>query len=213
MKKNRPGWSSFFEKTVIFFLILGNCVIFRDVEWCNFTNFDAFALKWTFVKITTVYTTSFVVKVTFKFWYYMPAFRTNIKYSGNNMYISIPSINHVVVAGSGKEKGGIHSKNEIEKWLNEGFKGNTLIFILFLYDGIQCNLGKTLRYSRVLGVWKLENQWWYSLKLGDFGDVKGLRPLTSPKPPVSMKPPLVSSFQPPEHVKPQIFAQVSRKPS
>ena len=108
---------------------------------------------------------------------------------------------------------GIHSKNEIEKWLNEGFKGNTLIFILFLYDGIQRNLGEILRYSRVLGVWKLENQWWYSLKLGDFGDVKGLRPLTSPKPPVSMKPPLVSSFQPPEHVKPQIFAQVSLKPS
>ena len=110
------------------------------------------------------------------------------------MYISIPSINHVVVAGSGKEKGGIHSKNEIEKWLNEGFKGNTLIFILFLYDGIQWNLGKKLPYSRVLGVWKLENQWWYSLKLGDFGDVKGLRPLTSPKPPVSMKPPLVSNY-------------------
>ena len=32
-----------------------------------------------------------------------------------------------------------------------GFKGNTLIFILFLCDGIQCNLGKTLRYSRVQG--------------------------------------------------------------
>ena len=91
--------------------------------------------------------------------------------------------------------------------------GNTLIFILFLYDGIQRNLGENLRYSRLLGVWKLENQWWYSLKLGDFGDVKGLRPLTSPKPPVSMKPPLVSSFQPPEDVKPQIFAQVSLKPS
>ena len=126
--------------------------------------------------------------------------------------ISIPLINnwlscyHATVLLSCKiDIDGIHSKNEIEKWLNEGFKGNTLIFILFLYDGIQRNLGENLRYSRVLGVWKLENQWWHSLKLGDFGDVKGLRPLTSPKPPVSMN----SSFQPPEHVKPQIFAQVS----
>ena len=124
----------------------------------------------------------------------------------NRLYIQLKT-------WSGKDEDGIHSKKEIEKWLNEGFKGNTLIFFLFLYDGIQWNLGENLRYSRVLGVWKLENQWWYSLKLGDFGDVKGLRPLTSPKPPVSMKPPLVSSFQPPEHVKPQNFAQVSLKPS
>ena len=43
--------------------------------------------------------------------------------------------------------------------------------------------------------------------------LKALRPLTSPKPQVSVKPPLVSSFQPPEQVKPQIFAQVLLKPS
>ena len=37
------------------------------------------------------------------------------------------------------------------KRLNEGFKGKTLIFILFLNDGIQRNLGENYRYSRVLG--------------------------------------------------------------
>ena len=54
LKKNRPGWSNFFEKTVIFFQIWGNCVSFRVAEWCNFSNFDAFAAKWSFVKITLV---------------------------------------------------------------------------------------------------------------------------------------------------------------
>ena len=62
--------------------------------------------------------------------------------------ISLLLINQLVEGGIHT----IHSKKEIEKWLNEGFKGNTLIFILFLYDGIQWNLGDILRYSRVLGV-------------------------------------------------------------
>ena len=52
LKKKRPGWSNFFVKTVIFFLNCGNFVSFRVPGSCNFSNFDAFAKKWSFVKIT-----------------------------------------------------------------------------------------------------------------------------------------------------------------
>ena len=86
LKKNRPGWSNFFVKSVIFLLISRIFAFFRVPGSCNFGKFDGFAAKWSFVKITLVYTPSFVVKLTFKFCYCRPAFRTNIKYSGNNMY-------------------------------------------------------------------------------------------------------------------------------
>ena len=67
LKKKRPGWSNFFVKTVIFFLNCGNFVTFRVPRSCNFSNFDAFAKKWSYVKITLLQTLSFVVNLTFKF--------------------------------------------------------------------------------------------------------------------------------------------------
>ena len=79
LKKNRPGWSNFFVKSVIFLLISRIFAFFRVPGSCNFGNFDGFAAKWSFVKITVVYTPSLLVKLTFKFCYYMPAFRTNIR--------------------------------------------------------------------------------------------------------------------------------------
>ena len=84
-KKNGPGWSIFFVKSVIFLLVSRIFAFFRVPGSCNFGKFDGFAAKWSFVKITVVYTPTLLVKLTFKFCHYMPAFRTN-KYSGNNMY-------------------------------------------------------------------------------------------------------------------------------
>ena len=67
LKKFRPGWSNFFTKSVIFLAIRGIFVVFRVPGCSNFSNFDGFAAKWSFVKITIVYRPSFVVKLTFKF--------------------------------------------------------------------------------------------------------------------------------------------------
>ena len=86
LKKNRPGWSNFFVKYVIFLLISRIFAFFRVPGSCNFGNFDGFAAKWSFVKITVVNTPSLLVKLTFKFCYYMPAFRTNIR--GKAVFIS-----------------------------------------------------------------------------------------------------------------------------
>ena len=85
LKKIRPGWSNFFVKSVIFLLKSRIFAFFRVPGSCNFGQFDGFAAKWSFVKITIVYTPSLLVKLTFKFCDYNPSFRTNIKYFGKNM--------------------------------------------------------------------------------------------------------------------------------
>ena len=54
LEKTRPSWSKFISKTMIFFVIRGNLLLFRDLEWSNFINFDAFAAKCSFVKVNLV---------------------------------------------------------------------------------------------------------------------------------------------------------------
>ena len=87
------------------------------------------------------------------------------------------------------------------------------IFFLFQLTVFIENFDKKSVDFTFLGVSKIETQRWYSLKPGVFDWGRGLRPLPQSKPLVSMKPPLVSIFEPPKTWNHKFLVKVSLEPS